>query len=119
MNFELDESLEWDVIIRREWNPHANKQAVTNEELVEVLKQTGNLHSISNDDGPEFKALRNQLEADGYIQCERSWWNGDRVLKPFTLNGVGFEKDSQYYSGAAMKIHLQVARKYALFDNQT
>jgi hypothetical protein len=119
MNFELDESLEWDVIIRREWTPYANKQSVTNEELVEVLKQTGYSYSIGNDDGPEFKALRNQLEADGYIQCERGWWNGDRVLKPFLLNGVKFEKGSQYPSGAAMKYHLQSARKYALLDNPT
>jgi hypothetical protein len=119
MNFELDESLEWNITIRKEWNMYTNKETVTNEELVELLKGKGNCSSVSNDDGPEFKVLRDQLEADGYIQCARNSWNGDRVLKPFTLNGVGFEKDSQYPSGAAMKIHLQVARKYALLDNQT
>jgi hypothetical protein len=119
MNFELDESLAWDVTIRKEWNMYTNKESITGEDLICLLKGRGNCSSVSNDDGTEFKALRNQLEADGYIQCTRNSWNGDYVLKPFTLNGVKFDCNDKYPCGAAMKYHLQSARKYALLDNQT
>jgi hypothetical protein len=119
MNFELDESLAWEVTIRKEWNSYSNKDTVTHEDLVELLKGNGNCSSLSSDDGPEFKALRNQLEAEGYITCQRGMWNGDRVDKLFFLNGVRFDRDDKYPCGAAMKIHLQVTRKYALHDNQT
>jgi hypothetical protein len=119
MNFELDESLAWDITIRKEWNSYLNKDTVTDEDLIELLKGKGHCSSLTNDDGPEFKALRNQLEAEGYITCQRGWWNGDRVLKLFFLNGVRFDRDDQFSSGAAMKIHLHVARKYALHNNQT
>jgi hypothetical protein len=111
MIFELDETLDWHPMYRREWNTHATKETVTNEELVEVLKGKG-MHSVmASDDSEEFQALRNQLEAEGYIQCQRSWWNGDRVLKRFYLNGVSFDPDDQFPSGAAMKLHLKFARK--------
>jgi hypothetical protein len=119
MNFKLDESLAWDITIRNEWNMYTNKETVTDEDLVNVLKGKGYCSSISNDDGPEFKALRNQLEADGYIRCTRNSWNGDYVLKLFFLNGVRFDRDDKYPCGAAMKLHLQVTRKYALLNNQT
>jgi hypothetical protein len=119
MIFELDELLAWEVNIRKEWNSYLNKDTITNEDLIEVLKGKGHCSSLSSDDGPEFKALRNQLEAQGYITCQRGWWNGDRVLRLFFLNGVRFDQDDQFPSGTAMKIHLHVARKYALHDNQT
>lgn len=118
MIFELDESLLWNVTIRKEWNMYLDKDVITNEDLVEVLRGKGHCSSVSDDDGPEFKDLRNQLEAEGYIRCERGWWNGDRVLKLFFLNGVRFGTHDKFPSGAAMKIHLQTARKYALHDNQ-
>jgi hypothetical protein len=43
--------------------------------------------SIGNEDHPEFAKLREKLGSEGYISIERGWWNGDRVLKPFYLNG--------------------------------
>ena len=111
MNFELDESIEWHQSYHRQWNDYADKETVTNEDLVNVLQGKGNRSVMGTDDSEEFKALRNQLEAEGYIQCQRSWWNGDRVLKTFFLNGVRFDPDDQFSSGAAMKLHLQFARK--------
>lgn len=119
MNFELDESLDWHPSIKKEWNSYLIKDNITDEDLIEVLRGNGYCSSLTTDDGPEFKALRNQLEAEGYIACQRGWWNGDRVLKLFFLNGVRFDPDDQFSSGAAMKLHLQMARKYALRDNQT
>ena len=113
MVFELDEALDWHPSYRRDWNSYLDKDSVTNEDLMAVLKGEGQCRSMWTDDSPEFKALRDQLEAQGYIQCQRGWWNGDRVLKRFYLNGVSFDTDDQFPSGAAMKIHLQSARRYA------
>ena len=112
MFFELDESQDWHPYYHRQWNVYTDKDTVTNEDLVKVLQGKGNCSVMGFDDSEEFKALRNQLEAEGYIQCQRNWWNGDRVLKLFFLNGVRFNADEQFSSGAAMKLHLQFARKY-------
>lgn len=110
--FYLDEDLDWEVTTYKEWNSYLVKDVVTDEDLLEVIKGKGKCSMTGSDDGPEFKALRNQLEADGYIQCQRSWWNGDRVLKPFKLNGITFRKQEQFSCGAAMKHHLQFTRRY-------
>ena len=110
--FQLDESLDWNVTVHKEWNSYADKEIITEEDLVELIKGKGNCSSTGSDDGPEFKALRNQLETEGYIKCERGWWNGDRVLKPFTLNGVRFKKNTQFSCGAALKFHLEFSRSY-------
>ena len=111
MIFELDETKDWHPFYHREWNSYLTKDTVTNEDLVEVLKGKGHCSTMGSDDSPEFQALRDQLESDRYIQCQRSWWNGDRVLKTFFLNGVRFDPDDQFPSGAAMKLHLKMARK--------
>ena len=39
-------------------------------------------------DHPGFTRFRNYLEKLGYIKIEKSWINGDEVLKPFKLNGL-------------------------------
>lgn len=111
MMFELDETLDWHPSYRREWNTYASKDTVTNDDLLAVLQGHGQCSSLSTDDSPEFKSLRNQLEAEGYIQCERGWWNGDQVLRTFFLNGVRFDPDDSFPSGAAMKSRLRIARK--------
>lgn len=109
--FYLDESLEWNVTTHTEYNSYIDKEIVTNEDLIEVLKGKGIIRTIGSDDGPEFKALRNQLEKLGYIECQRGWWNGDRVVKPFQLNGLKFKKNEQFLSGAAMKSYLEFLRR--------
>ncbi len=111
MMFELDETQDWHPVSRREWNTYTSKDTVTDEDLLAVLQGKGQCSSLSTDDSPEFKALRNQLETEGYIQCERGWWNGDRVIKTFFLNGVRFDQDDSFPSGAAMKSRLRIARK--------
>ena len=110
--FYLDETVDWHVVISKKWNSYLVKETVTDEDLIQVIKGEGNCGSFSTDDGPEFKALRNQLEAEGYIQCQRGWWNGDRVLRAFQLNGVTFRKDESFGCGAAMKHHLKFEREY-------
>jgi hypothetical protein len=64
----------------------------------------------STEDTPEFTQLREQLGAGGYIRIERSYWNGDRVLKPFKLNGHSFKKNDQFSCGAAMKYVLSSSK---------
>ncbi len=110
--FNLDESIDWEVTSYKEWNSYLVKDVVTDEDLIEVIKGKGKCSATSSDDSPEFKSLRNLLEEQGYIQCQRSWWNGDRVLKAFKLNGVTFKKHDQSSCGAAMKHHLNLIRKY-------
>lgn len=112
MIFELDETQDWHPSFHRQWNEYLVKETVTDEDLIKALKGLGNRSIMGTDDSEEFKALRNQLEAEGYIRCERTWWNGDMVLKTFFLNGVRFDPDDQFPSGAAMKLHLKFARKY-------
>lgn len=109
--FFLNESLDWNVTTYREWNSYLSNDVVTNEDLVEVIKGNGKCSITGDDDGPEFRALRNHLEAEGYIQCERGWWNGDRVLRGFKLNGVSFRKNEQFCCGSAMKHHLKSRRR--------
>lgn len=118
MIFELDESQSWHPYYRKEWNSYLVKDTVTNEDLVEVLKGNGNCAMGGSDDSPEFKALRNQLEAEGYIQCQRQWWNGDRVLKTFFLNGVRFDNGDSFPCGSAMKLHLQTMRHFENVEEQ-
>ena len=111
MNFEIDESYLTDVTVVTYYNPYANKDTLTPDELLEALAYQPTISSISNDDHPEFKKLRNQLEEQGYIKTQRSWWNGDTVLKSFTLNGVRFKKNEQFSCGAAIKYTVQSKRK--------
>jgi hypothetical protein len=63
--------------------------------------------STRTEDHPEFTILRNKLEELGYIKTERSYWNGDCVLKQFYLNDVKFKKGSQFSCAAALKYTLE------------
>jgi hypothetical protein len=53
-------------------------------------------------DHPAFSELRDHLESRGYISTERGWSNGDRVLKPFYLNGKYFEEEDAFPCATAM-----------------
>jgi hypothetical protein len=112
MNFTLDESIPWDISIRQSWSTLENPDNPTPDDMIKLLLQHHEITSVRNDDSPEFQTLRNQLEALGYIECERHWWNGDRVLQPFALNGVPFRPDDKFCSGAAMQHHLKFEREY-------
>ena len=61
-------------------------------------------------DHPEFTKLREQLEVEGYIIIQRSWWNGDRVLRSFKVNGLTLKKGSTFYCAAALGNIIAVAR---------
>jgi hypothetical protein len=112
MHFTIDESKKFDVTIHSVYSYLENPENPTADDLIKILKGTHQYTSVFNEDSPEFKSLRNQLEAEGYIKCERSWLNGDRVLTPFTLNGVKFEVDGKFCCGGAMSSHLKWEREY-------
>ena len=73
-------------------------------------KLEGYAHS-SLIDHPEFTKMRNRLEKQGYIQIEHGWINGDRALKPFSLNGFKFKKHDKFPCASAMNIWLSVKEK--------
>lgn len=66
--------------------------------------------SFGTKDHPEFTKLRNRLCKLGYIQIESSYWNGDRVLKPFKLNDLTFKKGKQFSCASALGIKLELPR---------
>ena len=72
-------------------------------------KLEGDAHSII--DHPEFTKMRNRLEKQGYIQIEHGWANGDRAVKPFSLNGFKFKKHDKFPCASAMDIWLSVKEK--------
>ena len=45
-------------------------------------------------------------------KTERSWWNGDRVLKGFRLNEFCFKKGDKFACAGAMKGAISYARQY-------
>jgi len=111
MMFELDPEYVTEVTVHQTYYRHAGKETLTSEELVEVIKNPVVGSSTGTEDHPEFARLRDQLEQQGYIDCQRNWVNGDRVLKSFTLNGVLFEPGEQFCCAGAMKYHLERAKK--------
>ena len=72
-------------------------------------KLEGDAHSII--DHPEFTKMRNRLEKQGYIQIEHGWANGDRAVKPFSLNGFKFKKHDKFPCASALDIWLSVKEK--------
>jgi hypothetical protein len=110
MDFTIPEEYITDVIVRTEYDFVKDRSNPTPEEIIKILKGYDKSVSISNKDHDEFTKLRNQLEDLGYIKTQRNWWNGDVVLKPFTLNGMKFKKKSQFSCAAAMKVSFKVAR---------
>jgi hypothetical protein len=101
MNFEIDEQY-------ITWVKHTETKNLTFIETGETKEVTFS----SMIDHPEFTKLREQLGAEGYILIERSWWNGDRVLKPFTLNGWKFKEGNQFPCASALAVSIECAKKY-------
>lgn len=101
------------IIIRDEWNTYTkNGRIPTPEELLLIMAGKGQCSITSNEDHPEFNKLRRQLSDEGYIHIEPGWWNGDRVLKSFMLNGVKFETGAQFPSAGAITFKLDRLKRY-------
>lgn len=111
-SFKLDESVMVDQIIRETVNPYAGRDDLTDEELLKAIAGQGIYTSTRNQDHPDFTALRDLLEAQGYITTQRNYWNGDRVVKPFLLNGVEFKQGAKFPCAAAMRHHIEWKRDH-------
>jgi len=113
MDFTIDPAYLTSVEIREEWNEYTkNGRVPTNEELLLILQGKGTVTLGRSEDHPEFAKLREHLGEQGYIEIQRGWWNGDRVLKPFTLNGLKFKIGKQFSCAGAMGTHFAVRAKY-------
>lgn len=107
MKFYIDEECVCSINVTTYYNRLENPENPTHDDLIKILEGKHRSSVTKNVDHPEFAKLREQLGAEGYIQIQRGWWNGDRVIKPFTLNGVEFREDEKFVCGAAMRYHLQ------------
>jgi hypothetical protein len=113
VDFTIDPEYLTDVTIHEEWNTYTrNGRVPSNEELVLIIQGKGVCSTTHSEDHPEFAKLREQLGELGYIEIQRSCWNGDRVLKPFRLNGRKFKVDAKFSCGGAMGTHLIVRAKH-------
>ena len=109
--FFIDEQYVTDVHVRTVTSTLSNPDDPTPEDLIKILRGQHEMISLSNKDHDEFTKLRNQLEELGYIKTERGWWNGDRVIKGFKLNGFPLKKGERFYCAAAMQGSFKLARK--------
>ena len=73
---------------------------------------------ISSKDHPAFTELRDRLEHEGYIKTERSWHNGDRVLKPFYLNNMYFDVGEQFSCAPALGGSYDIAKRKNVLSAQ-
>ena len=110
--FYIDDQYIKDEIVRTEYDYIKDRKNPTNEDLIKILKGWDKSVSISNKDHDEFTKLRNQLEELGYIETQRSWWNGDRILKSFKLNGWTMRKGHKFPCAAALRVSIDCARKH-------
>lgn len=88
--------------------------SVPDNKPIKLVLDTGEVlegNSYGCIDHPKFTKLRDRLEKLGFIKTERSYWNGDKVLRPFKLNGMTFETDAQFCCASALGIKFQVKRK--------
>jgi hypothetical protein len=110
--FFIDDQYITDEMIRNEYDFIEDRSNTTHEDLIKILKGHDKSYSISNKDHDEFTKLRNQLESLGYIKIQQGWWNGDRVVKSFKLNGWTFRKGHKFPCAAAMRVSIDCAKKY-------
>lgn len=116
-SFSLDESAMTDQLIRETVNPYAGRDDLTDDELLRAIAGRGIYTVTKNQDHPDFTALRNLLEEQGYIATQRGFWNGDRVLKPFLLNGVEFQPGGKFPCAVAMQHHIKWKRDHPDFGD--
>jgi hypothetical protein len=112
MHFTIPEEYICDVTVRTEHDFIKDRNNPTQDDIIKVLKGYEKAVSTYSKDHDEFTKLRNQLESEGYIKCERGWWNGDRVLKPFYLNEWKFKKNHKFPCASAMRVSIECARQY-------
>jgi hypothetical protein len=91
-----------------------NDQTVlTDQQLIETISGHATYCITHSQDHPEFDRLRTQLEKQGYISIQRNSWNGDTVLKSFSVNQCQFKVGECFLCAGALGIKIQVAERHA------
>jgi hypothetical protein len=104
MNFEIDPKYFDEVEEKKTLYWAKDPSNPTAEELVQILKYgVVKCESSRVVDHPEFDKLRQNLSQTGFINIQKAWWNGDRVLKPFMLNGKQFNAGDTFFCATAMR----------------
>ena len=104
MKFYIDKAFITSVTIREVYYSRQRDGESSEDFLIRKLTEGDqSMGWIRSEDHPEFASLRNGLERQGYIKTQRSWWNGDYVLKPFYLNDKKFKKGEQFCCAGALK----------------
>jgi hypothetical protein len=111
-NFSINEQYLTSVTVRQEIDFIKDRSNLTDEDLIKILKGSDKCISISSKDHDEFTKLREMLGQLGYISIQRGWWNGDRVVKSFKLNGWTFKKGHKFLSACALGNSIQCAKKH-------
>ena len=106
--FTIDEAFLTDVTVRQEYRREVNSK----EDLIKAIKDPIVMSSISNKDHDEFTKLREYLGENGYIEIQRGWINGDRVLKSFKLNGWTLKKGRSFPCACALGNSIKCAKKF-------
>lgn len=91
----------------------------SDKDLVKIIKSEHKITTTSSRPHPKFAELRDRLEDEGYIEVERRWHNGDRVLKPFILNELIFEKGDKFPSAAYMSTLFAMGDKISSYKRIT
>ncbi len=114
MQFTIDPQFICDVTIRKEWSMFDNVHSddLTPDQLIKIIQGKDRCSMTSSQDHPEFAKLRDSLEEQGYIKTQRSWCNGDTVIKPFMLNDIRYKKGDRFLSACALKVAIESAKKY-------
>lgn len=75
---------------------------MSEEEHIIMRLKGHKFQSITSIDHPKFTELREELGRRGFIYIERRWWNGDMVIKQFTLNDYLFKEDDKFLCAGAL-----------------
>lgn len=104
MKFYIDIAYATDVVVKTDHYIKQRNDESSEDFLVRKLRDNNIVMSSTKMiDHPKFTELREQLGQDGLISIERNCWNGDKVLKPFYLNDIKFNKGDTFRCAAAMK----------------
>lgn len=112
-NFEIDEEYLTQVVVHEEmkFTNFTPMGSMTQDQIDAMNEMMDKPVKVTRwIDHPEFTKLREQLEVEGYIKIQRSWWNGDRVLRSFKVNGIALRKGGTFYCASALGNSISVAR---------
>jgi hypothetical protein len=110
-NFVIDPKLLTSVLVSYERVFIAEDLSQIPDSFKSSFDGTRAIQTTGWEDPSEFTQLRNLLHDQGFIKKEPRWWNGDRVLQAFTLNGHHFSEHEQFPCAEALGLRIKYATK--------